>query len=155
MKKIIDVVFPDLDDKNVRIELDVTLSPKAFKAILDNLPVEVGINKWGEELYSDRTTIAVEQEDNAKTEVNELDVAYWPEGNALCLFYGPTPISKNGKILAYSPINVVGKIVDPSNKDDILNRVKEQAKVIIRVYLVCAIQCEKYSSFRWTEIYFS
>ena len=39
----------------------------------------------GEELYTDRTTITVEQEDNAKTEVNELDVAYWPEGNALCL----------------------------------------------------------------------
>jgi len=132
MEKIIDIVFPDLADKNVRIKLDDTLSPKTFKAILDNLPVEVSINKWGEELYTDRTTITVEQEDNAKTEVNALDVAYWPEGNALCLFYGPTPISKNGKILAYSPVNIVGKIVDSSNKDDILNQIKEQAKVIIR-----------------------
>jgi uncharacterized protein len=100
MKKSIDIVFPDLDDKIVRIELDDSISPKTFKAILDNLPVEVSINKWGEELYTDRTIIAVEQEDNAKTEVNELDVAYWPEGNALCLFYGPTPSSKGGKILA-------------------------------------------------------
>jgi hypothetical protein len=75
MKRIIDVVFPDLDDEIVRIELDDSLSPKTFKAILDNLPVEVGINKWGEELYTDRTTIAVEQEDNAKREVNKLDVA--------------------------------------------------------------------------------
>jgi len=132
MKKIIDVVFPDLDDKNVRIELDDTLSPKTFKAILDNLPVKVSINKWGEELYTDRTTIAVKQEDNAKIEVNELDVAYWPEGNALCLFYGPTPISKNGKILAYSPVNIVGKIVDSSNKDDILNQIKDGTKVIIK-----------------------
>jgi len=128
MKKFIDIVFPDLDDKNVRIELDDALSPKTFKAILENLPIEFSINKWGEELYTDRTTIAVEQEDNAKTEVNKLDVAYWPEGNALCLLYGPTPISKNGKTLAYSPVN----IVDSSNKDDILNQIKEQAKVIIR-----------------------
>ena len=97
MKKIIDIVFPDLDDKNVRIELDDTLSPKTFKAILDNLPVEVSVNKWGEELYTDRTRETVEQEDNAKTEVNELDVAYWPEGNALCLFYGPTPLVITGK----------------------------------------------------------
>src|SRR4030095_5643856 len=74
MKKSIDIVFPDLDDKIVRIELDDSISPKTFKAILDNLPVEVSINKWGEELYTDRTIIAVEQEDNAKTEVNELDV---------------------------------------------------------------------------------
>jgi uncharacterized protein len=132
MKKIIDIVFPDLDDKNVRIELDDILAPKTFKAILDNLPVEVSINKWGEELYTDRTTITAEQEDNAKTEVNELDVAYWPEGNALCLFYGPTSISKNGKILAYSPVNIVGKIVDSSNKDHILNQIKDKAKVIIK-----------------------
>lgn len=132
MEKIIDIVFPDLDDKNVRIKLDDTLSPKTFKAILDNLPVEVSINKWGEELYTDRTTITVEQEDNAKTEVNELDVAYWPEGNALCLFYGPTPISKNGKILAYSSVNLIGKILDSSNKHVILNQIKERSKVIIR-----------------------
>jgi hypothetical protein len=132
VEKIIDIVFPDLDDKNVRIKLDDTLSPKTFKAILDNLPVEVSINKWGEELYTDRTTITVEQEDNAKTEVNELDVVYWPEGNALCLFYGPTPISKNGKILAYSPVNIIGKILDSSNKHVILNQIKERSKVIIR-----------------------
>ena len=105
----------DLDDKNVRIELDDSLSPKTFKAILNNLPVEVSINKWGEELYTDRTTIAAKQEDNAKTEVNELDVAYWPEGNALCLFYGQTP-----------------KIIDSPNKDYILNQIKDGTKVIIR-----------------------
>jgi hypothetical protein len=132
MKRIIDVVFPDLDDKIVRIELDDSFSPKTFKAILDNLPVEVSINKWGDELYTDRTTIAAEQEDNAITEVNELDVAYWPEGNALCLFYGPTPISKNGKILAYSPVNIVGKIINSSNRNDILNQIKDGTKVIIR-----------------------
>jgi hypothetical protein len=67
MEKIIDIVFLDLDIKNVRIKLDDTLSPKTFKAIFNNLPVEVSINKWGEELYTDRTTITVEQEDNAKT----------------------------------------------------------------------------------------
>jgi uncharacterized protein len=132
MKRIINVVFLDLDNKNVRIELNDALSPKTFKAIFENLPVEVSINKWGEELYTDQTKIAVEQEDNAKTEVNELDVAYWPEGNALCLFYGPTPISQNGKILAYSPVNIIGKIVDSSNKDDILNQIKDGTKVIIR-----------------------
>ena len=49
MKKFIDIVFPDLDDKNVRIELDDARSPKTFKAILENLPIEISINKWGEE----------------------------------------------------------------------------------------------------------
>jgi hypothetical protein len=121
MKRNIDVIFPELDDEIVRIELDNTLSPKTFRAIPDNLPAEVSINKWGEELYTDLTSIVVEQEDNAKREVNRLDVAYWPKGNALCLFYGPTPLSEDGKILAYSRLNIIGKIVDSSNKDEILN----------------------------------
>ena len=40
----------------------------------------------GDELYTDLTVIDVEAEENAKTEVSELDVAYWPEDKALCLF---------------------------------------------------------------------
>jgi uncharacterized protein len=61
------------------------------------LPIEISINKWGEELYTDRTAIAVEQENSAKTEVNELDVAYWPEGNAMCLFMDQLPLVRTGK----------------------------------------------------------
>jgi hypothetical protein len=41
------------------------------------------------------------------------DVAYWPTGKAICLFYGPTPISKNGDITPASPVNIIGKIIDP------------------------------------------
>jgi hypothetical protein len=122
MKKIITVVFPDLDDKESRIELYDSLLPKTVKGIIDDLPLEVNINRWGDELYTDRTTVALEEE-KTKTEVNELDVAYWPEGNALYLFYGPTPISKDGRILACSPVNIEGRIID-SNKDEILGKSK-------------------------------
>jgi hypothetical protein len=41
------------------------------------------------------------------------DVAYWPMGKAICLFYGPTPIGKNGEITPASSVNVIGKIIDP------------------------------------------
>ncbi|MFZ0326320.1 MAG: cyclophilin-like fold protein [Nitrososphaeraceae archaeon] len=130
MKKIIAVVFPDLDEV-IRIELDDSLAPKTFKAIFENLPIEVNINRWGDELYTDRTMVSVGPEDNAKTEVNKLDVAYWPEGKALCLFFGPTPISKDERILAYSPVNILGRIID-SDKDEILSQIKNGAKVIIK-----------------------
>jgi hypothetical protein len=53
--------------------------------------------KWGDELYTERTQVSAIEE-NAKKEVDYLDVAYWPEGNALCLFYGSTSISKDGQI---------------------------------------------------------
>jgi len=62
-----------------------------------------------------------------------LDVAYWPEGNALCLFYGPTPISKDEQILAYSPVNIVGRIIPHDNeKDDLLEKIQENTRVIFK-----------------------
>ena len=65
-----------------------------------------------------------------KSEVNLLDVAFWPEGSALCLFYGSTPISKPNKIEPYSPVNIVGHIV--TEQGDIINKVKDTTKVIIK-----------------------
>ena len=128
MKKRISVTFTD-SSKIVFIELDDSQSPKTVKAILDNLPIEVKINKWGDELYTDKTPIVAEEE-NAQSIVNLLDVAYWPEGNALCLFYGPTPISRSpDEILPYSPVNVVGKII---SEEDILYQIKDGNKVIIK-----------------------
>ena len=67
----------------------------------------------------------VQAKENAKTEVSELDFAYRPDGNALC-----SPISESGKILAYSPVNVVGKIVY-STKVRLLNTIEDKIKVII------------------------
>jgi uncharacterized protein len=128
MEKVIKIIFPELNE-TVAVELDDSQSPKTVKAILENLPIEVNINKWGEELYTDKTSI-VAQEENAKSEVNLFDVAFWPEGNALCLFYCPTPISKAGKILPYSPVNIIGHII--STHDSVLNKVKDTAKVLIK-----------------------
>jgi hypothetical protein len=42
------------------------------------------------------------------------------------------PHQQERKKLAYSPVNIIGKIVDPSNKEDTLNQIKERTKVIIR-----------------------
>ena len=128
MEKHIQIVFPEFKETAL-IKVDDSQSPNTVKAILDNLPIEVNINKWGKELYTDKTLIRA-QEENAKSEVNLLDVAFWPEGSALCLFYGPTPISKPDKIEPYSPVNIVGHIV--TEQDDIINQVKATTKVIIK-----------------------
>ena len=81
-------------------------------------------------LYTDKIPIVAEKE-NAQSVVKPLDVAYWPEGNALCLFYGPTPISKSPEeILPYSPVNIVGKIV---SKEDILDEIKDGSTIVINI----------------------
>jgi uncharacterized protein len=125
MKRVIELEFSELHDR-VLIELDNSLSPKSVAAIIDSLPIKVMINRWGDELYSDAIPAKVAQE-NAKTVVKRLDVAYWPEGRALCLFYGPTPISKQGQILPYSPVNIIGRIITtpPANLQEFLNLVEE------------------------------
>jgi hypothetical protein len=128
MKKLIKVVFSEFNE-SVSVELDDSRSPKTVKAILENLPIETIVNKWGQELYTDGTSI-VAQEENAKSEVGLLDVAFWPEGNALCLFYGPTPITKAGNIVPASPVNIVGRIVSHAN--NIVDKVKNTSKVLIK-----------------------
>jgi hypothetical protein len=132
MKKKIKVLFPDID-REISIELDDSRSPKTVQAILENLPIQVGITRWGDELYTEKTQIIAEEE-QANREVSFLDVAYWPEGNALCLFYGPTPISKDEQILAYSPVNIVGRIIPHDDeKDDLLEKIKENTRVIFKL----------------------
>ncbi len=131
MNKLIKVIFPAIN-KEVSIELDDSRSPKTVKAILGNLPIEVDINRWGDELYTEKTKV-IEKEEDAKREVNLFDVAYWPEGNALCLFFGPTPITKEGKILAYSPVNIVGTIIaDNNEKMEVLEKITESTRVIFK-----------------------
>lgn len=133
MKKAVTLEFSELGQK-VPIELDDSHSPKTVRAIVDRLPIRTTINRWGDELYTDETPVKVGEE-NAKSAVSLMDVAYWPEGSALCFFYGPMPISskKQGQILSYLPVNVIGRIIiiiitskpKPANAQAFLKSVEE------------------------------
>ncbi|MBM3910860.1 MAG: hypothetical protein FJ356_04350 [Thaumarchaeota archaeon] len=120
MKNKIMLEIPKLE--NIILELDDKTSPKTVKSLLDSLPFSVGIHLWGEEIYTDETPITMTEE-NAKPVVELNDVAYWPTGKAICLFYGPTPIGKKGEIKPYSPVNVIGKIVTLDKS--ILSKIKD------------------------------
>jgi len=113
MKHTVTVDVPKI--KTIDLELDDEISPNTVKSFLDCLPFTVAINSWGEELYTNETPIAVKEE-NAKSLVELMDVAYWPPGKAICLFFGPTPIGKKDEIKPYSPVNVIGKIKATNKK---------------------------------------
>ncbi|MDE1843757.1 MAG: hypothetical protein KGI10_00345 [Thaumarchaeota archaeon] len=102
-------------DKLLEMELDCSIAPKTVKTILDALPISVPIHVWGEELYTDPIPVKVPEE-NTKPLVNMLDVAYWPPGQAICLFFGPTPIGNKGEIKPYSPVNIIGRIISKDAK---------------------------------------
>lgn len=126
-KHRITVEFPDINAE-VELELDEKQAPNTVKAIMEKLPIRVKINRWGDELYTDSIPVRVKEE-NAKSLVNKMDVAYWPQGHALCLFFGPTPISKGDEIKPYSAVNVVGRII---SKKNIVDLVEETTVIIIR-----------------------
>lgn len=78
--------------------------------IINLLPLKGKVHLWGNEIYFN-IGIPLPLEKNAVEEVNPGDIAYWPEGKAFCVFFGPTPISTGEKPKAYSPVNVFGKII--------------------------------------------
>lgn len=129
MNDILDVYFDDLD-KKIYIRLDCSWSPETVKKIVMNLPIKTYMNQWGEEIYSDDTKIDVKYE-NPKKEVEIFDVAFWPEGKAICLFFGPTPISKIDKILPYSPVNVIGRVINPDQNIIEVLKHKNRTRVTI------------------------
>jgi len=88
------------------------------------------VNLWGEEIYTDESPVN-EKEENAKTLVELNDVAYWPTGKAICLFFGPTPIGKKGEIKPYSPVNVIGKILKPDKS--ILKKISNATEVTFQL----------------------
>ena len=113
--------------ENVSVEAELLDTPTARK-ILEALPFEGSANIWGDEIYFD-IPLNLEQEPEARTEVEVGDLAYWPAGPAFCIFYGPTPVSTGDQPRAYSPVNVFGKI---DGNADVLKKVPSHNLVKIR-----------------------
>jgi hypothetical protein len=55
-------------------------------------------------------------------------LAYWPPGQAFCIFFGPTPASKGREPRAYSPVNRLGRITGDAT---VLRGVRSGVKVEI------------------------
>ncbi len=52
------------------------------------------------------------------------DLAYWPEGNGFCIFYGKTPASTNDEPKPASSVTIIGKIKGNLEKLKKLNEAK-------------------------------
>lgn len=101
-------------------------NPKTSNAIINALPFEGPANLWGEEIYLDIPINAGEEKGKQLMEVG--DIAYWPVGKAMCIFFGRTPVSDGEKPKAYSPVSRFARIMgDPKT----FRKVKEGE--IIRV----------------------
>lgn len=75
-------------------------APKTIDIIVHKLPISGRIALYKEEIYFE---IPIKMgKEKAKSTVETGTIAFWPMGNALCVFYGNTQ--------PYSPVNILGKI---------------------------------------------
>ncbi|MFP3904248.1 MAG: cyclophilin-like fold protein [Armatimonadota bacterium] len=92
-------------DVSVEATLNDTVTARE---VMEALPIEGSAQTWGDEVYFE-VPVSAEPE-NAQETVEMGDLGYWPPGSALCIFFGPTPMSSGDEIRPASPVNVFGKI---------------------------------------------
>ena len=108
MKKI------EISSSGVSMQAELNDSPTAQK-IWQALPLEGRANIWGDEIYFE-IPVSAEGEPDARALMEVGELAYWPLGRAFCIFFGPTPVSTDEKPRAYSPVNVLGRVLDDATQ---------------------------------------
>ena len=100
---------------------------KTLKGLKSSLPMESSVNRWGDEIYF-FVNFEAPIEKGARSQMKVGEIAYWPNGPALAIFFGPTPASKGSDPVAASDCNIVGR-TDALPID--LRKARDGARIIL------------------------
>ena len=115
------------DFGDLALDAELLDTPTA-KAIAAALPLSSSALTWGEEVYFD-VAVEVAREPDARPVITPGEIAYWPQGTAIAIGFGRTPISKGNETLLASPCNVFAKAL---GNVKVLGKVKTGSKVDVR-----------------------
>ena len=88
--------------------IDPSRSPRTAEAFLAALPITAHPVSWGGELYFG--VKFHEDDEHATSDLSVGDIAFWPPGDVICLFFGTTPASAGTDPEPASPVNVIGRV---------------------------------------------
>src|SRR5690348_16358827 len=106
------------------LEAELLDTPTA-KAISAALPLTSAVLTWGEEVYFD-VPVTVAREKYARAVVTPGEIAYWPQGPAIAIGFGRTPISQGNETRLASPCNIFAKALSSVK---LLSKIKTGTKV--------------------------
>ena len=116
------------DFGELKLEAELLDTPTA-KAIAAALPLSSSVLTWGEEVYFD-VPVEMAREADARAVIVPGEIAYWPQGPAIAIGFGRTPISKGSECRLASPCNVFAKAIGNVKA---LGKVKTGEKVAVTV----------------------
>ena len=96
------------------------------RALLAELPISSTVQRWGEEIYFEVPVHMTNVDPTFDVKVG--DIAYWPEGPCLCIFFGRTPASKGREPRPASAVTIVGATEAPV---EVLRAVKEGGFIVV------------------------